>query len=71
MLELIPVGARSEITAGAAHPDHRHRCGVDCSGQVLVLHDMLGHHAGKLPRFEEFHVAMTASSMRSAVTLLK
>ena len=25
--------------------------GRDCSGQVLVLHDMLGVSRGKLPRF--------------------
>ena len=25
--------------------------GPDCSGQVLVLHDLLGLHAGKPPRF--------------------
>jgi 3-methyl-2-oxobutanoate hydroxymethyltransferase len=25
--------------------------GVECSGQVLVLHDMLGVTQGKLPRF--------------------
>jgi 3-methyl-2-oxobutanoate hydroxymethyltransferase len=25
--------------------------GPDCSGQVLVLHDMLGVTGGKLPRF--------------------
>jgi 3-methyl-2-oxobutanoate hydroxymethyltransferase len=25
--------------------------GPDCSGQVLVLHDMLGLTAGKVPRF--------------------
>jgi 3-methyl-2-oxobutanoate hydroxymethyltransferase len=25
--------------------------GVDCDGQVLVLHDMLGMNLGKMPKF--------------------
>ena len=66
------VGARSRSHRDAANPDHRHRCGCGLLRQVLVLHDMLGITRGKLPRFvKNFMAAMTASRMRSAVTLLK
>ena len=35
--------------------------GPDCSGQVLVLHDMLGVYPGKKPRFTKDFMAGAAS----------
>ena len=51
VLELIPRGLAAEVTAALPIPVIGIGAGVQCSGQVLVLHDMLGITAGKLPRF--------------------
>ena len=51
VLELIPASLGGEITASLPVPVIGIGAGADCSGQVLVLHDMLGITAGKLPRF--------------------
>jgi 3-methyl-2-oxobutanoate hydroxymethyltransferase len=49
--ELIPSTLAAEITRLLPIPTIGIGAGVDCSGQVLVLHDMLGITRGKLPRF--------------------
>jgi len=51
VLELIPRGLAAEVTAALPIPVIGIGAGVGCGGQVLVLHDMLGITAGKLPRF--------------------
>jgi 3-methyl-2-oxobutanoate hydroxymethyltransferase len=51
VLELIPSALAQEITAALPIPVIGIGAGVHCSGQVLVLHDMLNLTAGKLPRF--------------------
>ena len=51
VLELIPSALAAEVTASLPIPTIGIGAGVDCSGQVLVLHDMLGITRGKLPRF--------------------
>ena len=51
VLELIPSALAVEVTATLPIPTIGIGAGVDCSGQVLVLHDMLGITRGKLPRF--------------------
>jgi 3-methyl-2-oxobutanoate hydroxymethyltransferase len=40
-----------ELTRSLTIPVIGIGAGADCSGQVLVLHDMLGITQGKLPRF--------------------
>jgi len=40
--------------------------GVDCAGQVLVLHDMLGMNLGKMPKFVHNFMA-DAGSVRGAM----
>ncbi len=42
VLEKIPTGAARRVTAELAIPTIGIGAGVDCDGQVLVLHDMLG-----------------------------
>jgi 3-methyl-2-oxobutanoate hydroxymethyltransferase len=51
VLELLPSTLAKEITEMLPIPVIGIGAGVDCSGQVLVLHDMLGLTKGKLPRF--------------------
>jgi 3-methyl-2-oxobutanoate hydroxymethyltransferase len=49
--EAIPSQLASEVTKQLRIPTIGIGAGVDCSGQVLVLHDMLGIFPGKRPRF--------------------
>ena len=51
VLELIPSGVAAGLTQRLGIPVIGIGAGVECSGQVLVLHDMLGVTQGKLPRF--------------------
>jgi 3-methyl-2-oxobutanoate hydroxymethyltransferase len=51
VLELVPSAVAREITAKVAMATIGIGAGQGCSGQVLVLHDMLGVTQGKLPRF--------------------
>ncbi|MEJ2768973.1 3-methyl-2-oxobutanoate hydroxymethyltransferase [Mycetohabitans sp. B46] len=51
VLEAIPATLGSQVTAALTIPTIGIGAGIDCSGQVLVLHDMLGVFPGKRPRF--------------------
>ena len=51
VLELMPSTLAQEVTQLLRIPVIGIGAGVGCSGQVLVLHDMLGVTRGKLPRF--------------------
>ncbi|HXD41723.1 MAG TPA: 3-methyl-2-oxobutanoate hydroxymethyltransferase [Ramlibacter sp.] len=51
VVELIPAVLAGELTAALPIPVIGIGAGALCSGQVLVLHDMLGLTRGKLPRF--------------------
>lgn len=51
LLEAIPALLGEEITANSAIPTIGIGAGAGCSGQVLVLHDMLDIYPGKKARF--------------------
>ena len=51
LLEMIPATLGAELTALLKIPTIGIGAGRDCSGQVLVLHDMLGVYPGKTARF--------------------
>ena len=51
VLELVPTAVARDLTAALAIPVIGIGAGSGCSGQVLVLHDMLDVTQGKLPRF--------------------
>jgi 3-methyl-2-oxobutanoate hydroxymethyltransferase len=51
VLEMVPAALAMEVSALLDIPTIGIGAGVDCDGQVLVLHDMLGIYPGKTPRF--------------------
>ncbi len=51
VLEAIPATLAAEVTQLLTIPTIGIGGGVDCSGQVLVMHDMLGAYPGHRPRF--------------------
>ena len=51
LYEMVPAALAAEITAASPVPVIGIGAGVHCSGQVLVLHDMLNITPGKKPRF--------------------
>lgn len=51
VLELMPASLGEQVTQALDIPVIGIGAGTGCSGQVLVLHDMLGLGAGKPPRF--------------------
>ena len=66
VLELIPALLAREVTAALRIPTIGIGAGVDCSGQVLVLHDMLDVFPGKKARFVK-NFLRGAGSVQSAV----
>jgi 3-methyl-2-oxobutanoate hydroxymethyltransferase len=61
VLEAVPARLGAEVTQLLSIPTIGIGAGVDCSGQVLVLHDMLGVFPGKRPRFvKDFMAGQTS-----------
>ncbi len=68
VLEAIPAALAREITAALAIPTIGIGAGVDCSGQVLVLHDMLDVYPGRKAKFVKNYMRPTGS-VQGAVEL--
>jgi 3-methyl-2-oxobutanoate hydroxymethyltransferase len=51
VLEAIPAALGAKLTQAVKIPTIGIGAGIDCSGQVLVLHDMLGIFQGHRPKF--------------------
>ena len=51
LMECVPAALAAEVTRSVACPTIGIGAGVDCDGQVLVMHDMLGVFPGKTARF--------------------
>ena len=61
VLELVPSALAASVTAVLPIPVIGIGAGAQCSGQVLVLHDMLGITPGKMPRFVRDFMAGSAT----------
>jgi len=66
LIEMVPAQLGSELTEMLAIPTIGIGAGPGCSGQVLVLHDMLGIYPGKTARFVKNFMA-EAGSIDAAV----
>lgn len=74
LLEAIPAAAGKEITNTLSIPTIGIGAGPDCSGQVLVMHDMLGVFPGKKARFvRDFMEGQTSieAAIRNYITAVK
>ena len=68
VLEAIPAALAREVTAALRIPTIGIGAGVDCSGQVLVLHDMLDVYPGKKAKFVK-NFMRPAGTIHGAVEL--
>ena len=66
VLEAIPAVLAKQVTKSLKIPTIGIGAGVDCSGQVLVLHDMLGIYPGKTPKFAK-NFMQGAESIQAAL----
>ncbi|MEZ5541732.1 MAG: 3-methyl-2-oxobutanoate hydroxymethyltransferase [Pseudomonadota bacterium] len=74
VMECMPATLAAEITRAVAIPTIGIGAGPDCDGQVLVLYDMLGISAGRLPRFVHDFLAdggSIAGAVRAFVAAVK
>ena len=51
LMECVPAALAAEVTRSISCPTIGIGAGMDCDGQVLVMHDMLGVFPGKTARF--------------------
>jgi 3-methyl-2-oxobutanoate hydroxymethyltransferase len=70
VLEGVPLELGREITAAIRIPTIGIGAGLDCDGQVLVLHDLIGLSFGKPARFVRRY-AETGDSIRSALVAFR
>ncbi|MDQ6682465.1 MAG: 3-methyl-2-oxobutanoate hydroxymethyltransferase [Chloroflexota bacterium] len=64
VLEAVPARVAARITEALGIATIGIGAGVDCDGQVLVWHDLLGINQGKLPRFVKQFAAVADETRR-------
>ncbi|MEP7086604.1 MAG: 3-methyl-2-oxobutanoate hydroxymethyltransferase, partial [Gemmatimonadota bacterium] len=67
VLELVPSKVAANVTKAVRIPTIGIGAGAQCSGQVLVLHDLLGLNDGFNPKFLKRYASM-ATEVRDAVS---
>ncbi len=71
VLEAIPAVLARQVTQQLTIPTIGIGAGPDCSGQVLVLYDLLGIYPGKPPKFARNFLTGAASIEAAAVDYVK
>jgi 3-methyl-2-oxobutanoate hydroxymethyltransferase len=74
VLECVPAALGTEVSRALRIPVIGIGAGVDCDGQVLVLHDLLGVSPGRRPRFVKDFLAgqgSVAAAVRAYVQAVK
>src|ERR687895_1241180 len=66
VLEAVPAPVAARVTAALSVPTIGIGSGVDCDGQVLVLHDLLGLYEGRAARFVKRYADL-ATEIRGAL----
>lgn len=66
VLEAIPAPLAAEITGSVQVPTIGIGAGVECSGQVLVLHDMLDVYPGKKAKFVKNYMRLAGTIQGAA-----
>ncbi len=67
VLECIPRAIAHDITAALKIPTIGIGAGVDCDGQVLVLHDLLGITSGYVPKFVKAYADLKSEVTRAVI----
>lgn len=68
LLELIPAPLAEKVTQILSIPTIGIGAGVHCTGQILVLHDVLGVYVRKPPRFVKDFLAEAGGSIEVALS---
>ena len=71
VLEAIPAPLAGEITKSVRVPTIGIGAGVECSGQVLVLHDMLDIYPGKKAKFVKNYIRLAGTIQGAAETYVR
>ncbi|HTJ92100.1 MAG TPA: 3-methyl-2-oxobutanoate hydroxymethyltransferase [Pararobbsia sp.] len=71
VIEAVPAKLGTEVTQLLSIPTIGIGAGADCSGQVLVLHDMLGVFPGKRPRFVKNFLESSGSVHEAIMAYVK
>ena len=71
VLEAIPAVLAKQITAAVRGPTIGIGAGVDCHGQVLVLHDMLDIYPGKKAKFVKNYMRLAGTVQGAAELYVK
>ncbi len=65
VLEAVPSDLAKEITESVSIPTIGIGAGIDCDGQVLVMHDILGLFFGKRPKFVKEYVNLKEAAEKA------
>ena len=71
MLEGIPAELAREITERASIPTIGIGAGVECDGQVLVMHDVLGLSESFFPRFAKPYAQLWHEASAAATSYIR
>jgi 3-methyl-2-oxobutanoate hydroxymethyltransferase len=71
VLEAVPAPVAARITKALTVPTIGIGAGVECDGQVLVWHDLLGLYEGRSPRFVKQYADLAAEIVRAVSTYVE